>query len=222
MSEPLFRLPGNSHRTVITGRTGSGKTQFGYWLLTKADFDSQPWVIVDYKGDDLLNASGRVEEIGFKDIPKYPGLYKISPLMAEDEAMDEWLIKCWYREKIGFYMDEGYRLPRTGQGFNAILTQGRSKRLPAIILTQRPSWISKFVFSEADFFAIMHLNEKNDRKRVLEFTGDKINIDERLEDYWAHWYDVGKDTAFKLKPVPKAEDLVEILHSRLKPKRRIL
>lgn len=220
---PTMRLPNTTQRTVVIGRTGSGKTTLGFWLLTLAPFDRQPYVIIDYKGDDLLNSTDRIIDIGMNEIPKQPGLYRISPIPeTDDEAVENWLHKVWLRENVGLYADEGYLLPNKGNAFNRCLTQGRSKHIPVICLTQRPSWISRFVFSEADFIACMQLNEKNDRKRVQEFIpADRVNVDMRLPDYHSHWYDVGKDNAYVLRPVPDATVLTETMHNRLKPKRRL-
>lgn len=219
-----FRLPNRTQRVAVVGRTGSGKTQFGFWLLSMAPFDRQPYIVIDYKGEELFNSTDRIREIGPKEaLPKYPGLYKITPMVNDDEPMEAWLWKAWAHENIGIYVDEGYRLPKPGDAFNAILTQGRSKHIPAIVLTQRPSWISRFVFSEADFYAVFHLNEKSDKKRVQEFIPrEKVDIEQRLPDYWSTWYDVGKDAAFTMRAVPDAVTLSETIHNRLKPRRRLL
>lgn len=219
-----FRLPNSTQRAVVIGRTGSGKTTLGFWLLSLAPFDRQPYVIVDYKGDDLLNSSGRIREIGLNEIPVHPGLYRVSPRPEiDDDAVDAWLWNIWKRENTGLFIDETYRLPNKGAAFNACLTQGRSKHIPVICLTQRPAWLSKFVFSEADFFAVMHLNERTDRKRVQEFIPqERLDIEQRLPDYHAHWYDVGTDNAYLLQPVEPAAVLTERIHDRLKPRRRII
>ena len=82
-----FRLPNFHQRTAIIGRTGSGKTQFGAWLLSHAPFDKQPYVMIDYKGDDLLNSIDRVREIGLKEVPKHAGLYTIRPTPSENAGV---------------------------------------------------------------------------------------------------------------------------------------
>lgn len=215
-----FRLPTNSQRVAVMGRTGSGKTVLGAWLLSKAPFDKQPYVMIDYKGDELLNGIDRVREIGLKDIPKQPGLYIIHPKPKDDDDdVEAWLRKVWETEHIGLYLDEAYMLPERG-AFEGILTQGRSKRIPVISLTQRPSWISRFVFSEADFFAVFHLNDKEDRKKVKRFIHSDADLEGRLNDYHCHWYDVGKDFHCLLSPVPKPEDIQEDINSRLTPRKR--
>lgn len=220
MSE--FRLPTNQQRVAVIGRTGSGKTQFGVWLLSKAPFDRQPYVMVDYKGDDLINGSDRVREIGLGEIPKHPGLYVVRPLPQDEEAVENWLWKVWQHERIGLYFDEAYVLPKNSSAFQAILTQGRSKRIPAICLTQRPSWISRFVFSEADYYAIFHLNDHRDRQTVQAFTPkERLDVSRRLENYSCYWYDVGKDNVFQMQPVPSAENILDDIDRKLQPRNKV-
>lgn len=216
-----FRLPGPTHRAWVGGRTGSGKTQYGDWLLSHANFDEQPWVIIDYKYDDLLNSVDRVKEIGISEkLPKHPGLYITHPLPSEEEEVEAWLWKVWARERIGLFVDEGYRMPASRRGaFNAILTQGRSKKIPAIVLSQRPSFLPKFVFTEADFFTVFHLSNPDDRKTVEGFT-DPDMYSVRLADYHSRWYDVAKDKFLIVKPVPSADEIASRIHDRLVPGKR--
>lgn len=205
------------------GRTGSGKTVHAAWQLSRAPFDKQPYIIVDYKGDELLCSIDRAKEIGFNEIPKHPGLYIIHPRADQEDEVEAWLWRIWQREKVGLYFDEAYMLPRQ-KAFQAILTQGRSKRIPAIIVTQRPAWISRFVFSEADFYAVFHLNDMRDQKSVGEFTPNTPLWDfgQRLPDYNCRWYDVGKDYSCRLLPAPKGDAILDFIDQRLKPRRTLL
>jgi hypothetical protein len=220
-----FRLPSNKQRVAVMGRTGSGKTQFGAWLLSQAGFDRQPYIIVDYKIDELLNASDRIQEIGLNEVPRKPGLYIIHPLPSEGEEVDAWLWKIWERERVGLYIDEGYRVPTDG-AFDAIMQTGRSKHIPAIILTQRPTWISRFVFSEADFYVAFHLQDLRDRVTAQQFmpAGTLLRGKEivRIPEFHSKWYDVGSDRLFTLKPVPDAETILDVIDTRLSPKRRTI
>lgn len=218
-----FRLPNNTQRLAIIGRTGSGKTQFGTWVLSQCPFDRQPYIVIDYKGDELIASVDRIREIGLKEVPKTPGLYVVRPLPSEQEAVENWLWKVWGQERIGLYVDEGYALPDKSQAFQAILTQGRSKRLPVICLTQRPTWVSRFVFSEADFYACFQLNDHRDKLTIQSFTPkDRMNLAERLPDYHAYWYDVGRDNVFVIQPVPSAENIAELIDSKLTPRKRMV
>jgi hypothetical protein len=60
----------------------------------------------------------------------------------------------WAQENTGIYIDEGYMLGVRNPALNACLTQGRSKRIEMMILSQRPVWMSKFVFSESNYLRL--------------------------------------------------------------------
>lgn len=224
------RLPNLTHRTMVIGKTGSGKTQFSAWLLSKQRFDKQPFVIIDYKGDQLLNSIHGLRELDYtSNLPKEPGLYIIRPLPNEDEQVESWLWKVWDREKIGLYFDEGTLIPGNSAGarggaFAAILQQGRSKHIPSIVVSQRPAGILRSCFSEADFFAIFYLNTAPDIKRISEML--PIGAAKGLkQDYYCAWYDVGKDQLIRFSPVPNADMIREKIEERIKsaaPRRHFL
>lgn len=219
-----FRFPNTQQRVAVIGRTGSGKTRFGWWLLSKAAFDKQPFVIIDYKREALFASTERIREIGIKELPKQPGLYVVRPDVGDVDGMEAWLWKVWTREHTGLYIDEGYMLPQNPRGaFTALLTQGRSKHIPVYCLTQRPSWISRFVFSEADFYSIFQLNDDRDEKTVQAFIKrDRADVSQELEDYWSRWYDVAKRQAFIMRPVENEEKITAEIDKRLAPKRKEL
>lgn len=216
-----FTLPRDDQRVLIFGRTGSGKTQYGAWQLSESAFDKRPTVIVDYKGDVLLNSSPYIEEIGLTDrLPSSPGLYIVHPKPDDNEAVEDMFWRMWKRENIGLYIDEGYMIPNKA-ALRALLTQGRSKKIPAIILTQRPVFISRFAISEADFYTAFHLNSKDDRKIVEAYLPHGA-LDERLPKYHSKWYDVGNDTLLTVGPVPSADLITARIDDRLRPRRRKL
>lgn len=220
-----FKLPGTSQRVTIVGRTGSGKTWFGAWLLSKAPFHKQPYVIVDYKGDKLLRSIDKVEELSLSEkLPSKPGLFTVRPALHEETEMEAWLWSVWQHERVGLYFDEAFMLPNSGYSrrgaLQAILTQGRSKKIPVISLVQRPSQISLFVFSEADYYAVFHLNRKQDRKTMMDL-GDKLDVVD-LKPYHSKWYDVGGDISFDMLPVPDGEVIAQQITDRLKVKQRFV
>lgn len=216
-----FRFPTISKRIAIVGRNGTGKTQFAAWILSNAAFDQQPYVIIDYKRDELLNEIPYVEEIGYKDKIGKTGLYILHPNPSEEEDMEEFMWKIWEKEKTGLYIDEGYMVPNKG-AFAALLTQGRSKEIPMITLSQRPAHVTRFVFSEANYFSIFPLNNKDDRKRISEMMPDSINITEELPQYYSHYYDVDQNALFRLAPAPDRDTLLTKFEARLAPKRRAI
>jgi DNA helicase HerA-like ATPase len=215
---PVFELPRPDQRVAVIGRTGSGKTQMGTWLLSEAPFTQMPWVIIDFKYDALLNATGRIKEIGLTEkVPSDPGLYIVHPHPDDIGDLEKFLKRIWEQENTGVYIDEGYMIPDSAP-FRALLTQGRSKRIPVITLSQRPAWISRFVFTESEHLCIFHLQHRRDQKVVEEFIPDDrgVSLRNRLPQYCSYWYSVSADHVFKLSPVPKAEELIEKINARLK------
>lgn len=216
---PIYRLPANTHRTAIFGRTGTGKTQFGAFILSESDFTNMPYVIVDYKRDKLLNAIDRAKEIGFNELPKYPGLYILHANPEEDDdAINGWMRRVWSQENTGLLFDETYMVPQR-PALPPLLIQGRSKHIPAICLSQRPAWLSRFVLSEADHVAAFHLNDPDDAKRVSRLMPPGA-LDTRLRNYHCQWYDVGQDALFPLSPCPQEDEILDRIDSRLTPSRK--
>ena len=193
MSEAI-RLPGPTHKTAIVGRTGSGKTVAAVWLLSQSDFDERPWIVLDYKHDELINSITRAEPVTYDELPELPGVYILTVLPGEEERVDEWFKSVWERENIGVLIDEGYMIDPRSQWFNACLTQGRSKHISMVILSQRPVWLSRFVFSEADFFVVFDLTHVDDLKTVSKFIKDDERhlLERPLAPHHSFFYDVGQ------------------------------
>lgn len=210
-------FPRYDKRTAILGSTGSGKTQFAVWLLSSRDFNKRPWIIFDFKGDELIEEIGPIEINVYGPPPRKPGLYVVRPIPErDDKAVEQFLWKCWAQENLGIYVDEGYMLGARNPALNACLTQGRSKRIEMMILSQRPVWMSKFVFSEANYFAVMNLTLLDDRKYVGTYTGGtQINL---LPKFHSVWYDCEGQKAQVLKPVPGRDELIRRFEERLSRK----
>lgn len=218
-----FRLPTVSQHTLVTGRNGTGKTRMAVWLFSKARFDLQPYIVLDWKREELFARSDRMREISLKDaIPTTPGVYIIRPLPGQEDELEKWLWKVWANGNTGLYVDEGYSIdPRSG-ALQAILTQGRSLRIPVLYLAQRPAHISRFVVSEATFLSIFALNDEDDRKRIQQIVPkDRINLSRKLPPYHSYWYDVGQDENYVLAPVPGDDELLDVIDSRLAPTRKV-
>lgn len=213
-----FRFPSDSQRSTILGRTGSGKTLAGAWQLAHRSFDRMPWVIVDFKRDRLLNKLP-AKEIVLPKVPTSPGLYIVHPFPDDKELVEVFLWKIWERGRVGLMFDEAYMV--TGlPSFRAILTQGRSKRIPAIILSQRPVWLDRFVFSESEFFQVFWLQDARDRKTVQAFL--PFDVNERLPEYHSTWYNVVQDRVLKLGPVPDEGAIIRDFTARLGKTRRAI
>lgn len=219
------RFPNNKQRLTIVGRTGSGKTVAANWHLSTRDFDVRPWVIYDFKGDQLINSIDRAEYVDTDFVPgkKHKGLFIVQPLPHELEQVDAQLWKIWERENVGVYVDEGYMFNegnRPIKSYETLLVQGRSKRIPMISLSQRPSWVSRFCFSEADFFQLFFLTDKRDRKTVEAFIPYGLDYD--LPEYHSYYYDVAKKQLNIFKPVPSEDVILETIDAKLKKHRTFI
>jgi len=211
-------LPTPDKRTSVVGSTGSGKTQFAVWLLSTRDFHLRPWFIFDFKGDKLIEQLGATEINVASKIPTEPGLYIVRPLPGDELLVSKFLLNCWAQENVGIYIDEGYMLPKLDRWFRACLTQGRSKLIEMIILSQRPVWMDKYVFTEASYFAVFRLNNIEDRKHVSSFLdGERPTL---LPKYHCLWYDVDNQQSTIFSPVPSAENLIATFQKRLNHKPR--
>lgn len=217
-----MRLPNDSQRLTIYGMTGSGKTIAALWHLSFRSYTTRPWVIVNSKGDETIDSIPYTKELDLKDTPKKPGIYIVRPVPeVDDEKLDALFWRIWERGKIGVYIDEGYMMPRKSSAFKAMLTQGRSKSIPMITLSQRPVWMSRFVISEADFHQVFFLSDTADRDVIQRFIPYDIT-ENRLPKYHSYYYDIADDDFTPLAPVPKPATILETFERRLKRTTRFL
>jgi hypothetical protein len=209
-----MRYPNDRQRHSIVGATGSGKTHAALWHLSRRSFHQKPWIIYDFKFDDLINDIDGVEEISVTDrIPDQPGLYIVHPKPHEEEQVEQQMWAIWERGNTGVYIDEGYMVGLNNRAFRALLTQGRSKHIPIIVLSQRPVWMDRFVFSESEFFQIFRLQHRKDQQNVEQFV--PANLSHRLPEYHSYYYDVGEDKLVILKPVPNRDVIFKTFRDRL-------
>src|ERR1700733_9211004 len=196
-SPKSITLPGVEDRTLIIGRTGSGKTWFGLWLLSKMPIDSMRWFIVCFYG-----------------------VFVVRPFPTQETEMEEYFMQIWDAEGIGLYIDEGVMVANNA-ALDAILIQGRSKQIPVIMLSQRPVGISRFAFSESQYFVVFPNHDKRERKTISEFTPifpTSASLDEiMLPRYHSYYYEVTGNRVTKLAPVPDITTILATFERKLRP-----
>ena len=207
LAAPAFCLPGPRDRLAVLGRTGSGKTHFAAWALSHGNWDKVPWVIIDYKFDPLIAQIPQLEELKVDaKIPKAAGLYVVHPTPSQTAEVEALLWRIWRKGRTGLWVDEGHILPDRGS-LQALLSQGRSKAVPVIILSQRPVWLNRFVLSESGYFSVFAMNDKRDRQTIQSFLPG-LDLEEKLPARYSYYYDVAGDRAFMMKPVPDRDEIL--------------
>lgn len=202
-----MRLPDDTQRHMIYGKTGSGKTVVGLWALEKRNFLSRPWFILDFKRDPTIKRIPRLEQVDIRDKPtKHPGLYVVRPFPGDEDEVTKFLWNVWQRENTGLFIDEGYMVGRFNKALSAILTQGRSKHIPMIGLSQRPSWLSPFWMSEADFHQVMYVSRPTDIKALREWIPGWMPS--QVQDYTSQYFDVSNNDLTYLRPVPPEDEIL--------------
>lgn len=209
-SLPLIK-PGT--RTIIAGKTGCGKTTLAKYLMLMRSV--QHWVIFNPK-----------HTVGYRDMPNSVTLHKwdagkfanamknyrfviLNFTLAETNAefMDSVLL--WIHdnyENIGICCDELYYMHDggdAGNGLVALLTRGRERKQTFIGLTQRPRNVSLFCFTESDNIIMMQLNLKDDRKRMMDVSGNESFLTPIAKRHW-RWYEVDDDSSVLWGPLPRA------------------
>jgi hypothetical protein len=221
-----LRFPNDTQRHAIVGATGSGKTQAALYHLSMRSYDIQPWIIYDFKYDEAINEIPNALEIDVKaKVPEKPGIYIVHPHPAQSSEVDAQLWQIWEQENTGVFIDEGYMIGNNSAAFRALLTQGRSKHIPIITLSQRPTWIDRFILSESEYHQVFRLKHRKDLDAVNEFIPHNLKDEDRkpirLPDYHSWYYDVGADELVVAKPVPELKEILSVFARRQPPKQQI-
>lgn len=216
-----MRLPNDQQRLSVIGATGSGKTVAGLWHLSLRNYDQKPWIIYDFKREELINSIEGIQTITFADpIPDRAGLYVIHPLPDQEDLIDDHMKKIWAHQDVGVFVDEAYMVGNRNSGFRFLLTQGRSLHIPMIILQQRPVWVDRFVFSESDFFQVFRLQNQDDLATVQKYIPHDIS--ERLPEFHSYYYDVKANEVVVMKPTPDSDAILDTFYTKLRRLKKVV
>lgn len=230
---PKFKTPNDQQQILVLGQNGSGKSVAAVWHLSLRDFDREQWIIVNHKRDELVDSIPHARFMKMDERPdkKTPGIYIYHPLPSiDDAAVTDLFYWAYHRGHVGVYIDEGYMINPLDPGLTALYTQGRSKYIPMITLSQRPTKISRFAVSEAKFYQVFFLADERDRKLIGSFIpgvdlnelmsaqiGNDGSMQERaLPEYHSVYYD-GRQLMI-MTPVPTDEEILAVFEEKLRPR----
>jgi hypothetical protein len=209
-------FPNDTQRLMIVGATGSGKTQAAQWHLSNRSIDEIPWVIYNTKSDASIDSIPWAQEIEIGQLPRDPGVYIVKPLPHEQDALEAHQWGVWNKGSMGVYVDEGYAMGNKNDAFRALLTQGRSRRIPMIVLSQRPVWLDRFAFTEAEFYQVFRLQHAKDRAAMEDLIPADLGS---VPQYHSTYYDAVGHKLYRFAPVPRIEIIHATFERRLNPQR---
>lgn len=205
----LFELPPGG-RVAICGQSGSGKSTLARRYLAASPYH---WVILNPKWSRAFSTLRQDNGAAVRPLYRIDRDKTIRSLRKnrftilnfdrnwDHEAMDWLIVELTDRfENIGICVDELYTIHKNAQagpGINGLITRGRELRQSFLGCTQRPAWVSKFVFSEADVVVEFRLALRQDRKFIYENTGSPEAMVQR-EGHDFAYFDVaqGKTTIY--------------------------
>lgn len=184
----------DSQVIYITGHRGTGKTQEGLYQLSQRSFDEKPWVILDFKHNDLASMMPVNAIVSVSDAPPTdPGLYCAKVTLEDAERgghLERYFHKCLRQGNIGLFVDEGRRIGTANNGFRAVVAEGRSQKVPVIFVCQRPAFVDTWALSESDFIQVFNLIHPDDHERMWGFIPrDRLDFDQLRKAGKHHsWY----------------------------------
>jgi hypothetical protein len=210
-------FPAKGERALSIGKTGSGKTLFNRWLLER--LPDAPVIIYDTKHDPKFDrlpnnmVAGSLAEIyeGLDHLGVDYVIVRPPPAITANPAALDRILQRHEEEWRGVdaYIDELYHFHnggRAGPGLSGLYTRGRSRGITTIGSTQRPAWVSGFIFSETQLFYLFRLTRESDRKKVDDFIPGFAELPVLKKfSFYAHRDDGDDETPKLMKPVPVDE-----------------
>jgi hypothetical protein len=204
-----YRVPTESETLAIIGMNGSGKTQGGAFVLSRMRFQEYPFILMNFKREEMFAEFNPFPMTSFTNIPRTPGIYNLNctPYDVEEGKTDEFFLAVHQQGNCGIFIDECMEIGNS-KALRLCLTQGRSLKIPMIICTQRPKLVPVAVFTEAKQYMIYDQTHPDDRKLIAGYVRQEKPLPD-LNRYWFWWYDKVDKQLLKMRPVPDRNNIIQ-------------
>jgi len=180
----------NEH-VFIAGMTQSGKTFLAKEYLRNVD---QQVFVLDTKGLFSWNMEDEIIINHLSELPKQKDFKKViyRPVWQElePEFYDSFFKFCMMRGNCIVVVDETMQVcpnyARLPDWYKGILTRGMELGVSVWSLSQRPAKIPLEILSESTHYFIFRLNIKQDRERIIDYTGYENFIE--IPEQYSFWY----------------------------------
>lgn len=202
---------GPGRRVAVFGAAGSGKSYLCKWIILRSD--RMRWIILDTKHEPLFDEWHPIDGLPsmdqliklWKDMPRVV----VRPTGPENnrDTLDLFLSLLHETfDRFGVYIDETYQVAlgiKPCPGFTGLVTRGRVRGQTVIMGSQRPAWIPKFAFTEANYYCVLRLGLKQDRLTVADMTDDdaRLPILRPIEDRYWLCFNTSRHTLKRMAPV---------------------
>ena len=183
---------------VLTGKTGSGKSFYGSWLLHR--YYMANWHIVYIDIEAKVETFAKPGEVGilrkphlYKEqirrssrvtyyVPSLPGWSDAKLEQIYEQALQQPYTIIYHDEIIGIATESQFP-----NGLVRLYSQGRKKHVLGIICTQRSVCIPKICLSQAGIVAAFYMSDEDDKKKIAKRIG-LYETELQWEDQYGYYF----------------------------------
>jgi len=165
----------------ICGSTGTGKSFLAKLYTSKL----KDVYVLDNKGTFTFTPFLHSDKVkiytDFKDLQKHKDddithvIYRPNIYENNSEFYEQFLEMCYNKGNCNVLIDEAMAICTSSNipfWYKSLLTKGRELKISVWSCSQRPAQLSNFVLTESKHWFIFRLNAVNDRKKIVDCSGN--------------------------------------------------